>query len=134
VTSVDAREDDAGCKFRLVEPERQELIARIDAVNDKLASTARTVEGAQQINATFRENLLRGEPLRDILQALTVPDELSKMASVLKELEYERHQARTAAFALGLAEGLSIGELGRLYGISRQLAQRFAKEAREDHN
>jgi hypothetical protein len=65
------------------------------------------------------------------LQVLVVPDELAKMTAVLKELERARYEARSAAFALGLTEGLSIGELGRLYGVSRQLAQRFAKEARE---
>ena len=46
--------------------------------------------------------------------------------------ERTRHASRIAVFAVGLAEGISIGELGRLYGFSRQLGQRFAKEARAD--
>jgi DNA-binding transcriptional regulator LsrR (DeoR family) len=36
-------------------------------------------------------------------------------------------------FAVALEDGMSIGELARNYGFSRQLASRYAKEARELH-
>ena len=38
-----------------------------------------------------------------------------------------------AVFAVALEDGMSIGELGRIYGFSRQRAARYAKEARGDH-
>jgi hypothetical protein len=52
------------------------------------------------------------------------------MTQEIEELEAARHSVRKAVFALGLNEGLSIGELGRLMGFSRQLASTYAKEAR----
>jgi hypothetical protein len=52
------------------------------------------------------------------------------VARQLDELEAARHKVRTALFALGLSEGMTISELGRLYGFSRQLAARIAREAR----
>ena len=48
----------------------------------------------------------------------------------LQELERATHDARRGTFALGLTEGMTIAELGRLYGFSRQLAARYAGEVR----
>ena len=55
----------------------------------------------------------------------------AQVTTQLAELERIRHRVRTAVFALGLSEGMTIGELGRLYGFSRQLAARVAREVRE---
>jgi hypothetical protein len=52
------------------------------------------------------------------------------MNDALKVLEQARHEMRLAMFALALDQGMSIGELGRIFGFSRQLAARCAKEAR----
>ena len=52
------------------------------------------------------------------------------MNDALKALETARHRARLAVFASALDDGVSIGELGRTFGFSRQLAARYAKEAR----
>jgi hypothetical protein len=50
----------------------------------------------------------------------------------MNEVESARHKVRRMAFARGLEEGMSIGELGRIWGFSRQLAARYAKEARKE--
>lgn len=49
----------------------------------------------------------------------------------LETLATARHELRLAVTAAGLDEGMSIGDLGRAWGISRQLASRLAKEARD---
>ena len=54
------------------------------------------------------------------------------MTQQIEELEAARHSVRKAVFALGLNEGLSIGELGRLMGFSRRARSTYAKEARGD--
>jgi transposase len=52
------------------------------------------------------------------------------MNVALEAVEKARHEARLTVFAMGLEQGMSIGELGRMFGFSRQLAARYAKEAR----
>ena len=83
------------------------------------------------MNRAFRESIANGEPLDDAMVAVSVSDALASVGRELKNLEATRHRSRTAVFAVGFAEGVSVGKLGRLYGFSRQLAQRFAKEARD---
>ena len=48
----------------------------------------------------------------------------------LNGLEQARHRLRLAAMAGCLAAGMSIGELARQWGFSRQLAARYASEVR----
>jgi hypothetical protein len=109
--------------------ERDALIASLEQVNDALDSMARTLQESKSNTSVIIEKLDAGESLSGALGRL--PEQIAKLTGDAKELEVARHRARASAFALGLSEGLSIGELGRLFGISRQLAQRFAKEARE---
>ncbi len=54
----------------------------------------------------------------------------SDINGALKEVECARHDMRLQIFAAALDRGTSIAELGRLFGFSRQLAARYAKEAR----
>jgi hypothetical protein len=68
--------------------------------------------------------------LPDAMTAVTVPEVLGGVARALKTSGSHATFSRTAVFAVGMADGVSIGEPARLYGFSRQLAQRFAKEAR----
>jgi hypothetical protein len=49
----------------------------------------------------------------------------------LIRLEGERHRCRVAGIAVALDHGMSIGAIARAWGVSRQLASRYAKEARE---
>ncbi len=48
------------------------------------------------------------------------------------QFEHQRHRTRLALVRAGLEEGMTIGELGRAWGFSRQLAARYAKECRAE--
>ena len=52
-----------------------------------------------------------------------------ELTETFEEFEGARHRVRLALFALAMAQGASLSELGRRLGISRQLASRLAAEA-----
>jgi len=110
--------------------ERDRLVAVLDELDDAIGAAAAVLEASRVDNRRFRASIVRGDPLPEAMTAVTAPEVLGDVARALKNLEETRHASRTAVFAVGMAEGVSIGELARLYGFSRQLAQRFAKEAR----
>jgi hypothetical protein len=110
--------------------ERDRLVAILDELDNAIGATAAVLDASRVENRRFRESIVRGDPLPVAMTAVTAPEVMGEVARALKNLEETRHRSRTAVFAVGMAEGVSIGELGRLYGFSRQLAQRFAKEAR----
>jgi hypothetical protein len=114
-----------------ISSERAALLARVNELDDAIREAASTLDASRASNKTFREYILRGEPLPEALAAIKTSVTLNSVAEKLKNLETARHRSRTAVFRVGMAEGHSIGQIGRLYGFSRQLAQRFAKEARQ---
>ena len=53
-----------------------------------------------------------------------------QLSECLEEFERCRHEVRLSLIVAGLDEGMSLGELGKAWGFSRQMASRYAEEAR----
>ncbi len=110
--------------------EREALLASIEEV-DKAFKDARNAFGkAASTYRAFARRIGQGKSVPEAFHGLEVPETRRWLMELLDRLEQARHETRTAIFAVGLAEGMSIGELSRLFGFSRQLAARFAQEAR----
>ena len=71
-----------------------------------------------------------GVPLDQALADLHTAERRVRMTEVLSRFDEFRHSLRISITAAGLEEGMSIGDIGRAFGVSRQLAARFAKEVR----
>jgi len=69
-------------------------------------------------------------PLGRALVELNSAERRVRMTELLSEFDECRHRLRISITAAGIEEGMSIGDIGRAFGVSRQLAARFAKEAR----
>ena len=101
-----------------------------------LSNLERTIDTTQQVLTqaggtyeTLRARAAERVPVVEAFSDMAMP--WADVTAHLAELERARHRVRTAVFALGLAEGMTIGELGRLYGFSKQLAARVAAEVRD---
>jgi len=77
------------------------------------------------------KHLEGGAPGVAAAQGTGIPTERRQVTEAIEEFEAARHQLRLALFALGKEEGASISEVGRVLGISRQLASRLAAESEE---
>lgn len=96
------------------------------ALRKHLVSTERT--GRKMISA-----LRRGVPISKSVEATgACPAELRQSShDLIAEFEHCRHEMRAAFLLPSLDEGMTIGEISRTLGVSRQLASRLVKEARE---
>ena len=89
-------------------------------------------------SSRYREEVLRRaisvlEPAPDYAQAVKdahVNEEQEDLSEALFLLEARRRESRIASFRSALEHGVSINELSRIWGFSRQMASRYAKEAR----
>ena len=99
-----------------------------------LEALAELRDAIRTTETSIRRALKKAEQGADASEALMVasPSNLrNSMNEALGAVEKARHHARLTIFAMGLEQGMSIGELARMFGFSRQLAARYAKEARE---
>ncbi len=81
----------------------------------------------------LRRNLRRKSPILPTAEALRadpVAQYRSEVDEALRRLTRARHDVLVSIFAVALDHGMTIGELARNYGFSRQLAARYVKEAR----
>jgi vacuolar-type H+-ATPase catalytic subunit A/Vma1 len=96
--------------------------------------TERLTEVLQRYRASSIElgtRVDRGERLEEIFPAIEGPARPREVTEVLAEFEAARHQVRLAMLELGGEQGITIAEMGRQLGLSRQLASRLAAESRE---
>jgi hypothetical protein len=110
---------------------RRELIERLEELDRTFVSTEAALRSARRTHRRFNRRVGSDKPIEEAFVGLSVPEARLAINEQLAVLEEARHRVRTAIIAVGLEEGLSIGKMGRLFGFSRQLAARFAREAKE---
>jgi len=107
----------------------------LDSYDELMESTERLLgmlRSTRAQNRKIRLQLEDGSSIREVFSAIPTGDLRQSMTQAMAEVASARHKVRQMAFARGLEEGMSIGELARMWGFSRQLAARYAKEARAE--
>jgi len=113
---------------------RRRLIEQISVLVDSAALLRSELLGYEKTMTSIARRLERGEPGIAASSGTVIPAQRRQVTEAIEGFEAARHQLRLALFALGKEEGASISEIGRVLGISRQLASRLAGEAaRADH-
>ena len=105
------------------------LVVELNEVTDRLRQALLSHQhGVAEFGRLVKEGRSGIEAL-DGAQAARHREEVS---GLIKEFEDVRHRLRLAVFALCVKEqGNHVAEVGRHFGISRQLASRLAIEAEE---
>ena len=75
-----------------------------------------------------REVVQRGRPLGELHNVIKPQELRAAVAKALGELERTRHDAQRLLFQLLHAEGQTMAEIGRMWGISRQRVSRLVNE------
>jgi hypothetical protein len=112
-----------------------------DSRDAVIADVRRLMDSGQELRGQILESrkgftrglklLEGGVPLSEALAELNTAERRLRMTELLAEFDDCRHRLRISITAAGLEEGMTIGDIGRAFGVSRQLAARFAKEVRE---
>jgi hypothetical protein len=112
--------------------ERRTTLAAVREFEAACLSARHELRHHQATAARVRKQLERDVPLAAVIENNRIAKSRVDLTNIVADLEQARNQMRMACFRLGLEEGATISELGRLWGFSRQLASRIAGEARKD--
>jgi hypothetical protein len=109
----------------------EDAVRALEGVADALKDAQRALRTAERAARKALRSETRGIPTAAVLRAAPVADYRPDLDEALTNLERARHRVLVANFRVALDDGMTIGELSRNYGFSRQLASRYAKEARD---
>ncbi len=101
----------------------------MEDVADALHDAQRALRFAETATRKNLRGKNGGRISAEVLRSAPVNDFRNPLDDALLRLEQSRHAVLIAIFAVALDEGMTIGELGRNYGFSRQRAAKYAKEA-----
>jgi hypothetical protein len=110
----------------------REAIRSVERVIEAMQNLRRILEMREE---TLRRALRFREPASDFTVAVKdahMTEDREDLQEALFVLEQRRRESRIASFRSALDHGVSINELSRIWGFSRQMASRYAKEAREE--
>ena len=107
-----------------------DAVADIDKLIEAMDSVIHALQASKRVLKRASKALSEGAAIATTLEASGAAETRAGANDVLQALESARHQSRLSIFAAGLDEGMTIGDLARAWGFSRQLASRYAKEAR----
>jgi hypothetical protein len=107
----------------------RDAIRSTEELVQALASAREELRRAEQMIRRGLRKVEQGNDVASVILATPPSESRQAIQDALSEVNRSRHKARLKIFALALAQGVSIGELGRAWGISRQLASRYAQEA-----
>ncbi len=108
---------------------REHLVRQIAELVESAARLRAQLQRYERAMSKISQRLEDGEPAVTAAMGTGIPAQRRLVTETIEEFEASRHQLRLALFALGKEEGASISEIGRVLGISRQLASRLAGEA-----
>ncbi len=104
----------------------------MDDVRRYIAAGERLAAGVSEFNDMNRAALVDLEAGMGLTESFGIRDSAGwsrRMSSLLDDFEACRRETRSSAAAALLDEGRSITDVGRAFGVSHQLASRFAKGA-----
>src|SRR5579863_4581746 len=122
------RPDSAGQWFCAMAPKKTATLTALDAVIQASISAREALRQSETLLRRLRRRLEKGSSIAEAMAGLAISDHRQATFDRLTSLEHARRDARRAIISQGVSEGLSLGQLARQWGVSRQLVTRLAKE------
>jgi hypothetical protein len=115
-----------------VEALRTRYLESFDALEDASDRIVAALGSAREGRAIARDLVRSGRPLAELGRALEVQPIRASLSDALADFERARHETQRLLFQLLQAEGQTLADIGRTYGISRQLVSRLVNEPESD--
>lgn len=115
-------------KMSLVSKLENEAVESVEELIEALVNAAVEIRNTEQSLRLALKRVHEGEELESVLMMVQPAGLRQALNDALELVNQHRHVTRLKVFELALERGHSIADLGRAWGISRQLASRYIKE------
>jgi hypothetical protein len=107
---------------------RDEAIRTMREMEDAIVRTRNQLKTMELLMRRARKMLESGRAAGDVALANNAAQGRAATSQIIREVQAARHRAQQAQFKLAAAEGRTMAEIARAWGVSRQLVSRMVKE------
>ena len=111
-----------------IEKLRKEYLAALDWYDGAAAELPAALQASNHSLAVVREHARAGLPMNELLAELEPDRRRSRLSAAIDDLVRARHEAQRSLYSILVAEGMSMSDVARAFGISRGLVSRFVNE------
>jgi hypothetical protein len=106
-----------------------EAVEAVEELIEALVDAGAEIRNTEQALRLALKRVQEDEELETVILMVQPAGLRQSLNDALEVVNQKRHTTRLKVFALALERGHSIAEMGRSWGISRQLASRYVREA-----
>ncbi|MGH9045148.1 MAG: helix-turn-helix domain-containing protein [Acidimicrobiales bacterium] len=107
---------------------RELAIATLAEAEEVVVRTRQQLKVMEGGMRRARRIMEAGHSAREVADMVDVGEIRSASSEVIQEIQAARHRAQLMQFRMAAAEGMSLAEIARHWGVSRQLVSRIVKE------
>jgi hypothetical protein len=106
----------------------EEVVQSLEELITAVAAARAEMRRAEQALRKALNRIREGETIESLIVLQPPAMKRKAFADALEEVSRTRHTARQKVFTYAQQRGLSVADLARSWGISRQLASRYLKQ------
>jgi hypothetical protein len=107
---------------------QEEVVQALEELISAVAAARAEMRRAQLAMGRALKRIAAGETIESLIVLRPPAEKRKAFLEALEDVHRTRHAARQKVFTYAQQRGLTIAELARAWGISRQLASRYLKE------
>ena len=107
---------------------RRDVLSALDELDVATEESGRLFDSLRTQARHLRPQIEGGAKASDLPHPLRISDCRAAVSQALTRIEKARHRFQRAMFLLAAAEGASLADIARAWGISRQLVSRMTRE------
>jgi len=107
---------------------RDEAIRSIGEMEEAILTTRNQLKVMETVMRRGRKMLESGRSASEVASVNHAAEARAATSEIIRRVQGARHRAQQAQFKLAAAEGATMAEIARGWGVSRQLVSRMVKE------
>jgi len=107
---------------------RDEAIRSIGEMEEAILATRNQLRVMETVMRRGRKMLESGRGASEVATVNHAAEARAATSEIIRRVQGARHRAQQAQFKLAAAEGATMAEIARGWGVSRQLVSRMVKE------
>ena len=107
---------------------REDAVRTLAEMEDAIVRTRNQLKTMETLMRRVRRMLEGGRTAVEVAQLANAAAARAATSGIIREVQGARHRAQQAQFKLAAAEGSTMAEIARRWGVSRQLVSRMVKE------